>query len=81
MDPITGAIVATVLYAFSIPASFFILMFLGGMLFGALNEDLIPIGGFIGFIVAWGWTVFAAIQGIIQLVRVIQLLAFPEVLA
>lgn len=74
MDPITGAIVAVVLYTFSIPASFFILLFLGGILAGLIHADLIPIGGFFGFLLALGWAMFAATQGIIQLVRLIQLL-------
>lgn len=74
MDPITGAVVAIVVW-FVLAGSAGVLI----LLFAGLGEFIGgETGGFFGAIVGWvaaaGWAIFAVIQAILQIVHLIQLI-------
>lgn len=74
MDPVTGAVVAIVLFFGSIPIAGLILIPLFGFLLSLIDDELITFGGFIGMIASAGWSLFALIQGILQIIHLVQLL-------
>lgn len=75
MDPITGAVIAIVLWLVSIGVGYFV-AFLAATLVGLAVGD--ENGGFIGAAIGWiigaGWAIFALIQAILQIVHLIQLI-------
>jgi hypothetical protein len=76
---VTGIIVAGVLFFFSIPLVALISIFGGAFIGGAVagrNDEAsgITVGGFIGWVVALVWAVFAIINVIIRIVELIQAL-------
>ena len=84
MDDVTGAVVATVLFAISIPA-FWVILFAAGTYIGAAVGDRFGrvwsgkrngtvVGGAVGWALAVAWVAFALIQAILQIIRLIQLL-------
>lgn len=75
MDPLTGAVVALVLFAVSVPVSFTLLPFGLAMVGEAIEFGGSVVGVFVGYVLAAGWAVFAIIQCILQIVRIIQVTA------
>lgn len=75
MDPITGAVVALVIWLVLIGVGS-IIFFWGSTLIGLAigEEDGATIGAFIGWVLGIGWSVFALIQVILQAVNLIQLI-------
>lgn len=74
MDPVTGAVVAIVLFFGSIPIAGLILVPLVGFLFGLIDDELITVGAFFGVLATVGWGLFALVQGILQIIHLVQLL-------
>lgn len=75
MDPITGAVIASVIWFVLISVGW-VLAYFGGALIGlAVGEEG---GGVVGAIAGWllgaGWAIFALIQTILQVVHLIQLI-------
>lgn len=86
MEPITGAVVAIVLWfvllfaCWSLPAIFAIVGSWAGSLFDKVWEDFgFATGGVIGAIVGWiaalTLTVFSLIQGVLEVIHLFDLLA------
>ena len=72
MDPITGAVVAIVLFLVSIPAVWLVIPMLLGVL-----SDLVadPLWGFLaGSLIALAWSAYATIQVILQVIQLVGLL-------
>lgn len=75
MDPITGAVVAIVIWFILIGVGWFV-GFWGGAAIGFSigGDEGGTIGVFVGWLLGAGWAVFALIQAILQIVHLIQLL-------
>lgn len=77
MDPITGAIVAAVLWIVAGAAGSMVLIVgstVAGGTIAKREDDGMFVGAFIGWALAVAWDIFAAIMAIIQIVRIVQLL-------
>lgn len=78
MDPITGAIVAGVIWfiaAWAGAVTIFWIVAIIGTYFGEESDSAAPVvaGGLIGWILAVIWFVIAIIQVIVQIVHLVQL--------
>jgi hypothetical protein len=75
MDPITGAVVAIVIWVVLISVGWVAFYFVG-ILIGAAggSEGSTIVGGIIGYVLGAGWAIFALIQAILQIVHLVQLL-------
>lgn len=74
MDPVTGAVVAIVLFLVSVPVVWVFATILLGLIIGAISEDAIFLGGLIGWFVGVAWGAFALIQVVLQTIRLVGLL-------
>lgn len=74
MDPITGAAVALALFVVSIPLAWFVAFLVGFFLLAAEFEVAAGLWVFLSPVLAIGWTIFAIIQGVIQLIQLLNLL-------
>lgn len=75
MDPITGAVVAIVVWFVLISVGW-VIAYLGGVIAGAAtdSETGVFVGAVIGWLIGAGWAIFALIQAILQIVHLIQLI-------
>jgi len=75
MEPVTGAIVAGVIFFFLIPLGYFVLPMLFGVIGAAIaDEGGAAIGAIVGYLAATAWAIFAVVQVILQIVRLVELL-------
>lgn len=74
MDPITGAAVALALFVISIPLAWFVSFLVGFFLVAGELEAAGTLWLILGPMLAIGWTIFAIIQGVVQLVHLLNLL-------
>lgn len=73
-DPIIGAVVAIVMFLVSIPLGFWVPIIGFGALGASLSEGAAAVGMFFGWLVGIAWAVFALINAVLQIIRLIQLL-------
>lgn len=73
LDPITGAVVAIVLWFLAISIGWVVAYFLGVILDVAGGGGGV-VGAIIGWLIGAGWAIFAVIQAILQIVHLIQLI-------
>lgn len=75
MDPITGAVVAIVLYLFSIPVVALLAVMLFTLAFGAFDTEFAFVGAVVGNVVGFSWAAYAVIQVVMQAINLVSLLA------
>lgn len=75
MDPITGAVVAIVIWLILIGLGAFIIFWLSAIIGSVIGGDSGgTVGAIIGWVISLGWSAFALIQVILQIVHLIQLI-------
>jgi predicted lipid-binding transport protein (Tim44 family) len=74
MEPVTGAVVAIVIWFFLISAGYFVFTLVFGLLGGLIGGDAGGIiGTIIGYVLGAAWAIFAIVKLILEIVHVLQL--------